>query len=119
MHTLHYPTEIVVIIPVLLIHQLFFPHHLPSRHLVYIEWFSPFPPNPMPHSLMYKVTRMLHHGFCIASIIPIHGLIWSVHLIPKWGPLVPRNWTSENVLEECFTFLVNPWTDRHAYILIH
>ncbi|KAH7904086.1 hypothetical protein BJ138DRAFT_1019618, partial [Hygrophoropsis aurantiaca] len=52
------------------------------------------------------------------SVVPVASLRRSIHLIPKFGPIAPREWTSSNVLEQCSTFFVNCFTDRHAYLTI-
>ncbi|KAJ6471532.1 hypothetical protein C8R45DRAFT_1055045 [Mycena sanguinolenta] len=85
----------------------------PPRHLAYVEWFSPFPPRPEANHLMYKISRPAE---TIASIIPIENIWRSIHLFPQFGPVVPRAWTSQNVLDMATKFYVSPWSDRHAYI---
>ncbi|KIJ12606.1 hypothetical protein PAXINDRAFT_14528 [Paxillus involutus ATCC 200175] len=97
--------------------QLLPPHLGIAEHLAYVEWFTPFTvPNPI-HG-MYKVSRSRLHGDRLASIIPVTNIRRSVHLIPKFGRVAPREWTSSTVLEVCNDFLVNPFTDRHAYLTI-
>ena len=69
---------------------------------------------------MYKVTRLLKDGKRVASIIPVSTIYRSVHLVPKFGDLdATDEWTSSNVLDECSTFYVNSFTDRHTYITLH
>ncbi|KIJ15199.1 hypothetical protein PAXINDRAFT_77646, partial [Paxillus involutus ATCC 200175] len=85
------------------------------RHLAYIEWFSPFSSSPEPNHGMYKVTCSIVNGERVASIVPVANIRRSVHLIPKFRAVAPRDWTSSNVLERCNTFFVNQFTDRHAY----
>jgi hypothetical protein len=89
------------------------------QHLAYVEWFSAFPPDAMPHHNMYKISRSFNDGKQESSIIPVSAIRRTVHLYPKFGPITPGNWTFENVLEECMTFYVNPFVDRHAYITIY
>ena len=90
----------------------------PPEHLAYVEWFSRFPGAPESDSGMYRVTRSIRNGRRNASIIPVASVRRSIHLFPRFGPVAPRHWSSFNVLEECSTFYVNPWTDRHTYITV-
>ncbi|KAJ7795959.1 hypothetical protein B0H14DRAFT_3093459 [Mycena olivaceomarginata] len=79
----------------------------PAKHLAYVEWFSKFPNAPDLNHKMYKI-----------SIIPVSNIRRSVHLFPQFGPVAPREWTSENVLDLCTKFYVSPWSDRHAMLLL-
>ncbi|KAI0055803.1 hypothetical protein BV25DRAFT_1815128 [Artomyces pyxidatus] len=90
-------------------------------HLAYVEWFSKFKPGPEPNHLMYRITQAFDRetGLRQASIIPVNRLVRSVHLIPRFGPHAPRDWTSANVLELCLAFYVNSFTDRHTYITVY
>jgi len=89
------------------------------KHLAYVEWFSEFRPNAEAHHLMYKVTHSIKDGKRDSAVIRVSDIERSVALIPKFGPVAPREWTSANVLEECTTFYVNPFTDRHTYISLY
>jgi len=88
-----------------------------DEHLAYIEWFSKFLA-PDPDHGMLRLNRTLDSGDRVASIVPISLIRRSVHLFPKFGSKVPENWTSENVLEECTTFYLNQFSDRHMYYII-
>ncbi|KAJ7504642.1 hypothetical protein B0H11DRAFT_1709428 [Mycena galericulata] len=105
-----------------------FPHHsvktlfpadtVPPSHLAYVEWFSPFTSDAEPRHLLYKIKRSLKDGVRIAGIIPVANIRRSVHLLPKFGPVAPREWTSSNVLERCPVFFVNSMSDRHIYTTV-
>lgn len=84
-----------------------------DEHLTYIEWFSTFSV-PNPDHGMLRLNCMPDH---IVSIVPVLSIRHSVHLFPKFGPKVPEHWTSANVLEECTTFYLNPFSDRHMYYI--
>ncbi|KAG1832887.1 hypothetical protein DFJ58DRAFT_719474 [Suillus subalutaceus] len=84
--------------------SLFPPMSQPPKHLAYIEWFTPFSSMPDSHHGMYKISRFIRSGERVASVIPVSNIARSVHLIPKFGPVAPRHWTSNTVLEECDTF---------------
>ncbi|KAJ6459244.1 hypothetical protein C8R45DRAFT_1056242 [Mycena sanguinolenta] len=92
-----------------------FPGVPPPGHLAYVEWFSAFPRQPEPNHLMYKISRLEER---IACIIPIENIRRSIHLFPQFDPVVPRSWTSQNVLDSATKFYVSPWSDRHLYITV-
>jgi hypothetical protein len=82
------------------------------KHLAYVEWFSESKRDPEPNHLMYKVSRSLRDKNRVASIIPVADIDRSVVLFPQFGPMAPRKWSRNNVLEMCTSFYVNPFTDR-------
>jgi hypothetical protein len=89
------------------------------KHLAYVEWFSPFTHNPDNTHGMYKISRSFKEGERLASVIPVHDVVRSVVLFPKFGAVAPREWSTSTVLEECTTFYVNPFTDRHSYLNLY
>ena len=82
--------------------------------LAYVEWFSRFTTSDRDHQ-MFKLNRSLEDGERVSSIVPVSTIRRSAHLFPKFGPVVPDGWSSDNVLEKCTSFYLNPFTDRHMY----
>ena len=91
---------------------------VPSERLAYVEWFSKFTRPESDHG-MHRLTRsVVQGGDRLASIIPISSIRRSVHLFPKFGQTVPTDWTSDNVLEKCSAFYLNPFADRNMYFIL-
>ena len=86
-----------------------------SKHLAYVEWFKLTHQAPRPYHKLYQVKRSILNNDRLASIVPISNIRRSVHLFPNFGPTVPADWTSDNVLEKCDTFYINSFSDKHAY----
>ena len=103
-------------LPNRVIPEVFFSLEDTPKHLAYVEWFTPLPVTPDPKHGMYRVSRQVENGSRSASIIPVESIVRSIHLIPQFGPAVPREWGSFTVLELCNTFYVNPFADVHSYL---
>ncbi|KAJ7595561.1 hypothetical protein C8J56DRAFT_1001694 [Mycena floridula] len=76
------------------------PQYMAPTHLAYIEWFTPFTAQPSAHHLI---------------VIPLANIQRSAHLLPKFGPIAPAEWSSSNVLDKCPNFFVNSFSDQHFY----
>ncbi|KAH9846211.1 hypothetical protein C2E23DRAFT_602675 [Lenzites betulinus] len=91
----------------------------PDGHLAYVEWFTPSSPSAHPNHGLYRFTRLVsRQGARLASIIPIDRIERSCHLLPEFGPIAPRDWSSSDVLERCQSFLLNAFSDRYMYMLV-
>lgn len=95
---------------------LFSANRQPPTYLAYIEWFKLCGPSPKPNHLLYRVQRSKDsNGFHLASIIPVDAIKQSIHLIPQFGPVAPRHWQTDNVLDLCKFFYVNSFFNRQSY----
>lgn len=108
--------RIVFQIPQRYIKEVFPSTDAPPTHLAYVEWFTPLRAMPEPKHLMYKVSKMISQERRCTGIIPVTSILRSVHLIPCFGPATQQEWSTFNVLEQCHTFYVNPFTDIRSYL---
>ncbi|KAI0372511.1 hypothetical protein BV20DRAFT_1034577 [Pilatotrama ljubarskyi] len=100
-------------------HSRLFPNLEPLKHLAYVEWFTAFT-QPDPAHGMYKVSRCIRNrdGARLASVIEVSNIRRSCHLFPQFSTIAPREWSSSSVLDDCATFWVSPFTDRHMYMTL-
>ena len=92
---------------------------LQSKHLAYVEWFSPFSQSPEPHHGLHKVSRALPSGRRKSAIVEVSRIHQSIHLFPCFGGPWRSNWNPDNVLESCDTFLVNSFQNRQSYLTVY
>ena len=108
--------HVVFELPNRVIPEVFSTLDTPPRHLAYVEWFTPLPAMPDPKHGLYKVSKLTENGRRSASIITVESIVRSVHLIPRFGPVVPREWNSFTVLDLCNTFYVNTFANVPSYL---
>ena len=108
--------RVVFELPDRVISEVFSEHITPPKYLAYVEWFSPLPPRPDPKHGMYRVSRLIENGHRAASVIDLKSIVRSVHLIPQFGPVKPREWNSFTVLDLCNKFYINPFADVDSYL---
>ncbi|KAI0078950.1 hypothetical protein K474DRAFT_1593052 [Panus rudis PR-1116 ss-1] len=106
--------RVIFTIPSYLSQHLFRSNRPPPKYFAYVEWFTKFN-HPDPVHGMYKISRSMSRGERTAAIIPLENIRRSIHLFPVFGASVSQEWSSENVLEECTSFYVNSYTDRHVF----
>lgn len=96
--------------------MLFSPTVQVPSHLAYIEWFTPFPPAPDRNHGFYKLSWALARGGeRLASIVSVTNILCSTHLVPRFGAVAPREWMSDTVLDDCESFWLNSYLDRHTF----
>jgi hypothetical protein len=96
----------------------FFPNGTQTPpHLAYVDWFSPFPNSSHRDHGLY-VIHTLERTWLTSSVIPVANIKRSIHLFPCFGRRVPRNWTSDTVLDDCTKFFINSDTDHEARIIL-
>jgi hypothetical protein len=95
--------------------QLFHPSVSVPLHLAYIQWYSPLT-DLDPNLGMFKIRPQKDSDAnWICSVIPVGNIQRSVHLLPRFGPVAPTEWTSDSVLDRCDTFFVNDFADRQMF----
>lgn len=92
---------------------------LQSKHLAYVEWFSPFPRSPEPLHGLYKVSRELSDGLRKSAIIEVSSILQSIHLFPCFSGPWRSSWNSDTILESCDTYLVNSFQNRQSYLTVY
>jgi hypothetical protein len=110
--------HLVFSIPASEIQFSFPPTNQPPKHLMYVEWFTPFPGTLDPRHSMYKISQLIKYDKRVASIIPVSNITHSIHLMPRFGVIALQHWTSDNVLEECDTFFINCYIDRYSLVTL-
>ena len=69
---------------------------------------------------MYRIKRSFDDdGQRTCVVLPLTTVERSVHLFPQFGPVAPREWKNSTVLDECESFYVNSWSDRHVFVVLH
>ena len=100
-------------------HHLF-PHTINvPKHLAYVEWFTPFWAMPDANYGLYKISCSMMGNSHMSSIVPIHNIVQSIHLIPLVGENIPWEWHSSTILNNCSSFLLNSFSDIHTYCLFN
>ncbi|VDB95564.1 unnamed protein product [Peniophora sp. CBMAI 1063] len=89
-----------------------------SRHLAYLELFTPFEEGPERHSRLWRVARQMSNGEPRPLVVPLDLIFQSCHLIPNFGTAVNLSWTSQDVLDQAMRFYLNPFIDHHMYLFV-
>ncbi|KAF8152285.1 hypothetical protein B0H34DRAFT_111607, partial [Crassisporium funariophilum] len=76
--------------------------------LAYIQWFTPLG-RPDALTGMHIVSRSTRQCRRNSAVIPVTDIARSCHLMAKCGASIDRKWTSNNVLDLCSHFFINPY----------
>ena len=74
--------------------------------LAYIEWFRQIG-EAKELLCMSLVSYTTWEGCCHTAIVPIHLILQSCHLTPKFSHQCNVTWTAENVLHKCLDFFLS------------
>ncbi|KAF8262704.1 hypothetical protein EI94DRAFT_1882158 [Lactarius quietus] len=85
------------------------------HHLVYVQWYTKLAEPDQNHGMIKLCLQKDPDGNWVCSIVPVASIQRSVHLLPKFGPVVPAEWTSSNVLDCCETFFMNTYTNQQIF----
>ncbi|KAK7029714.1 hypothetical protein R3P38DRAFT_3314401 [Favolaschia claudopus] len=85
--------------------------------LAYVEWYKPFN-RPVSDLGMYQLSLSSRNHRQNAQIIPVSDIMRSCHLIPVFGRHVDSTWTSEQVLNQCKSFFLNPYLRHYDFYLL-
>ncbi|KAF8872853.1 hypothetical protein CPB85DRAFT_1237372 [Mucidula mucida] len=100
--------RIVFSLPPKSVEKLFPPNVDVPPHFAYVEWFTRFTARADARSNLYLIQRdTAHDRNPLVSVLPVSLIKGSVALFPKWGRVVPKEWSSENVLDQAGTFFMN------------
>ena len=96
------------------------PDVIAPGHLAYVEWYTAFQ-QPDPVHGLFKVSRCRDRNKALrASVIEVRHFRRSCHLYPippaSSGGMIPREWTSSTVLDQCEHFWVSRYSDLHMYM---
>jgi len=66
--------------------------------------------------MMQKVLQLTWHRCWCIDIISADLILRSIHLLPQFGHIVPHEWNSFMVSEQCKSFYINPFKDLDSYL---
>ncbi|KAJ7653857.1 hypothetical protein B0H17DRAFT_1267231 [Mycena rosella] len=94
------------------------PRSWPKDPLAYVECFSSFRPSHEPNHNMFAISKPPPRadGSLRGSVIYLSDIRQICQLFPNFGRAdVNPQWTSDNVLDQCSSFLLNNWASLYSY----
>lgn len=71
---------------------------------------------PEESSGLYKLTRLLDpDGSRCGLVVSLKDIWRPIDIVPVFGKVCPRNWTTENSIELAGEFYMNPFYDKFTY----
>ena len=88
-----------------------------QKPVAYIKYFLPFTRQHHGSNLSAVKQSYKANNNCEAAVISLDSIRCSCHLIPNFGSKARANaeWTSDNILEECNSFFLNPYISREFF----
>ena len=74
--------------------------------LAYVKWYTSLQ-SYVPSLWMYQVIHLYQNWFQCTFIIPLNQIVWSCHLILKFGIKIGYTWKTENILNSANMFYLN------------
>ena len=98
-------------------HTIPVPESWPKKHLAYVEWYTRQASSPNKTHGMYQISKAVDsNGRQQGAVVPMANIRQLCMLIPNFGEEgVKSGWSSENVLDQCCSFLINNWSSKYAY----
>ncbi|KAK7438195.1 hypothetical protein VKT23_018125 [Stygiomarasmius scandens] len=85
--------------------------------LAFVDWYTPFQSYFKPLG-MYRISNATRRRYQHSGIIFTDSIQQTCHLLPEFGRTVNTDWTSENILDVCKTFYVNPYLRNRDFFLL-
>lgn len=83
--------------------------------LTYVEWYAPLKPAADYELYAVKKPSLSLDGSLPGRVILLLSIRQTCQLVPNFGRTVPIDWTLDNVLDKCDSFLLNCFTSKYAY----
>lgn len=65
---------------------------------------------------MFIVSPATRNRKPFAAVVPLEDIVQGIHLVPKFGTEVSKDWSRENIFDKCTKFYVNHWINLHTFL---
>ena len=87
-------------------------HNYPTYPLAHIEWYSKLKSQPENYYGMYSIKKQQHLD---GIVVPLLQIRQGCSLFPDFRCIDASDLTTENVLDYCDSFYLNPFQSRYTY----